>query len=34
MEFDVLRKHFKENTERMQLIRATHESKVKEIRET
>lgn len=34
MEFDVLRKHFKENTERMQLIRTTHESKVKEIRET
>lgn len=34
MEFDVLRKHFKENIERMQLIRATHESKVKEIRET
>lgn len=34
MEFDILRKQFKENTERMQLIRATHEAKMKEIRET
>lgn len=34
MEFDILRKQFKENVERMQLIRATHESKMQEIRET
>lgn len=34
MEFDILRKQFKENAERMQLIRATHESKMQEIRKT
>lgn len=34
MEFDILRKHFKETAERMQSIREVHESKMKEIRAT